>query len=408
MKYFRLSFLLLFLISAFSCAGDSDVEVDGTIISSKDRIKDYMKRYVVETAPGIVYISINEKGLYHANSAGFEQIGGAVPMTLKSLINTNTAAQVYTTVAILQLAERGLVDINAPLSNYFSDHPYGTDIKIIHLLAHSSGISNPSPISWVHMPEEHASFDAGASLKEAMDEHDKLKFTPGTQVSYSALGYWILGRVVEKVTKRPFENYVETKIFAPLGLKNSEIFYRLNEKEPPETAQGYLEQSSFFNFLKGFWSEDKLWGGVERGWVKTNAHYFNHPAFGGLWGTPGALMKVMQDFLQKRPRLFKAKTRDMMFVPWRDESGDALPIALGWRAGSLSNGDRFYFIEGGGAGFRSEFRVYPSLKISTAVVVNKTVFNSRLVLSTLDTELFKGFALKEKGSKEKSSPEEKQ
>src|SRR5205823_5967798 len=68
--------------------------------------------------------------------------------------------KLFTATALMQLRERGLVDINREVRAYLPDfplhHPSGREVTVRHLLSHSSGIANPIPVSWVHLAAEPA------------------------------------------------------------------------------------------------------------------------------------------------------------------------------------------------------------------------------------------------------------
>jgi CubicO group peptidase (beta-lactamase class C family) len=111
----------------------------------------------------------------------------------------------------MQLQENGKVNINDPLSKYIPDFPNANQIKLYHLLTHSSGI-----------PEHSESADT-ISHDELMKKIEKgrLKFPPGTNWNYSDSNYAILGYIVEKQSGQTLEQYIKNHIFIPAGLKNT-------------------------------------------------------------------------------------------------------------------------------------------------------------------------------------------
>jgi hypothetical protein len=98
-------------------------------------------------------------------------------------------------MAILQLYDKQMLQINNYVEKYFPGTLNGNKITIKNLLTHTSGIT------------------------ESLDT--ELAFTPGTQISYSNAGYNLLGKIIEKVSGMPYEKYLQENIFQPLGMNNT-------------------------------------------------------------------------------------------------------------------------------------------------------------------------------------------
>lgn len=125
------------------------------------------------------------------------------------------------TTAVMQLTERGLIDLDGPVTRYLPAFAgQGKErVTIRHLLTHSSGLP-----AWRPLYQEAPSADSALALVFATP----LDTTPGARMVYSDLGAILLGEVVEQVTGQPFDRYVESQILAPLGMR--ETMFR----PPPE------------------------------------------------------------------------------------------------------------------------------------------------------------------------------
>ncbi len=119
--------------------------------------------------------------------------------------------KVFISTAIMQLQEKGKLNINDSLSQYIPDFPNGNQIKLYHLLTHSSGI-----------PEHSESFEK-ISHDQLIKKIaiGKLKFKPGTNWNYSDSNYAILAYIAEKQAGEPLEQYIKTHVFIPAGLKHT-------------------------------------------------------------------------------------------------------------------------------------------------------------------------------------------
>ena len=89
---------------------------------------------------------------------------GGRAMTLDTTLMAYSMSKTITAIAVLQLVERDLIDLDAPVEHYLPDSPYGRAITIRDLLAHLGGLPNPIPLRWVHAAREHATFNERASL----------------------------------------------------------------------------------------------------------------------------------------------------------------------------------------------------------------------------------------------------
>ena len=137
------------------------------------------------------------------------------------------------------------------------------------------------------------------------------------------------------------------------------------------------------NLLKGFVTDRKFWGKYEGDWLQLKSHYLNGPAFGGLVGSARGFARFLQDQLECRSALFSAETKHLMETPQTNSAGQPIPMTLGWHVGT-ANGEIYLFKEGGGGGFHSEMRIYPTKAVSSVVMVNGTEFNSRRFLNRMD------------------------
>ena len=114
-------------------------------------------------------------------------------------------------------------------------------------------------------------------------DNPQLDFEAGERFSYSNIGYWLLGKVIEQVTHQSYPDYVQHNILDSLGVPPSELAFVI--PDPSRHAKGYLARYSFLNLGKGFVSDSKFWGDYEGNWLHLKSHHLNGPAFGGLVGT---------------------------------------------------------------------------------------------------------------------------
>ena len=126
----------------------------------------------------------------------------------------------FTATLVLELAEQGKIDLDAPVTRYLPDYPpaSGDKIKIHHLLNHTSGIPG-----YTETPGFGAKMRDSVTPAELMKTFSGLPlfFEPGTHFSYSNSGYFLLGVILEKITGEKYEKLLREKIFDPVGMNDT-------------------------------------------------------------------------------------------------------------------------------------------------------------------------------------------
>ncbi len=139
----------------------------------------------------------------------------------------------FTAACILLLSEEGKLSVYDPVAKYFPDLTRAQDVRLLDLMNMVSGYRDCYPLDFL-LREQTQSTTPDAVI----DEYAKqpLDFEPGTRFSYSNTNYLILGRVVEKVSGKSYEEFLLEQILEPLALIHSGF-----EPDPagPEAAQGY-------------------------------------------------------------------------------------------------------------------------------------------------------------------------
>jgi len=261
--------------------------------------------------PGIQYVAVSSTAVVFEHASGWADIGRRVPVDTATTMMAYSMSKTITAVAVLQLVENGRVGLDDPVDRYVGPLPYGSHVTIRQLLSHTSGIPNPIPLRWVHSTERHASFDENAALAAVLRDHPRLSFAPGAKYAYSNIGYWLLGKVVERVSGEMFTAYVAEKILRPLAIAPRELGYVVADRA--HHATGYLERYSLMNLVKAFLIDRELVGDYSGRWLAIRSHYLNGPAFGGLVGTAAGFGKFLQDQLHGRSDLFNNTTREHVY-----------------------------------------------------------------------------------------------
>src|SRR5438477_12110806 len=176
--------------------------------------------------PGFAIGVVKNGKLIYAKGFGVAKLGATTPITSKSLFHMASVTKTFVATAVMQLVEKGKIDLDAPLVRYLpyfrlNDERYRA-ITIRQVLSHTSGIPDTVNYHW-DKPE----YDAGALERFVRSIADqKLVFAPGEKFAYSNTAYDILGDVIAKVSGESFEDYVQHNILTPLGMKDSTLLVR--------------------------------------------------------------------------------------------------------------------------------------------------------------------------------------
>ena len=316
--------------------------------------------------PGLQFVLVDRGGIVFEHHHGFADVASRRPMQADTTLMAYSMSKTITAAAVLQLVGANVIRLHDPISRFIPWQPYGHTITVRHLLAHTSGIPNPIPLGWVHLVEDHESFDEQAALDAVLRLHGRLASPPDTRFAYSNIGYWLLGPLITTATGEHFTSYVTNHVLSPLGIRPDELAYSIVGAE--RHASGYLEKYSMMNLFKRLFIAAEYIGKYEGRWLRIRDHFVNGAAFGGLVGTATGFAKFLQDQLAEHSRLFSDGTRALFYEQQLTSRGPA-PMTLGWHTG-----DGYLYKEGGGGGFHSLMRLYPRQSLGIVVMANATAF----------------------------------
>lgn len=180
---------------------------------------DAIDRYVSSSlagSPGIGLAIVHSDQIAHVKGFGAAD-GSGRPVTADTPFVIGSQSKSFTALGIMQLSERGSVDLDAPVQRYLpwfrvADQGYSAQITVRHLLNQTSGLPPSAPLdSPVTTVEQRVRDLATVHLTAA----------PGRTWAYSNPNFDTLGMVIEAVTGQPYGDYIAQNIFTPLGMQNS-------------------------------------------------------------------------------------------------------------------------------------------------------------------------------------------
>jgi CubicO group peptidase (beta-lactamase class C family) len=332
--------------------------------------------------PSVQYYIFNKDSVIHRYQLGFSDIKNKKKVTENTTYNTYSVTKTFTALAVLQLAAEKKLDVEHPVLEYLPEFPYPPEITIRQLLTHSAGIPNPIPLRWIHLANEHNSFDRNDFFSQIFWKYNKTNSKPNEKFVYSNLGYVLLGQLIEEISGLRYENYIRENILNPLKIQAKELeFTIINDNEH---AKGYHKKLSFTYAILGFLMDKSKYVNKSEGkWKSFKDNYVNGASYGGLIGTSNAFVKYIQELLKPNSRLLSDAYKKMLFSENYTTNNKATGMCLSWFSGHLQ-GKQYFAHAGGGGGYYCEIRIYPEIGIGSVIMFNRTGMSDERFLDKLD------------------------
>src|SRR5262245_7719131 len=185
--------------------------------------------------PGAAVVVVKDGRVLFRKGYGMANLELGVPIAPDMVFRLGSITKQFTAVAILMLAEQGALALDDDITAFFPDYPtHGHTITVEHLLTHTSGIR-----SYTGMPEWLPLWRKDFTVDELIDffKHQPMDFAPGEKWSYNNSGYILLGAIIEKVSGKTYEQFLQQQIFEPLGMRQS--YYDSTSRIIPRRVSGY-------------------------------------------------------------------------------------------------------------------------------------------------------------------------
>ena len=340
---------------------------------------------LVETGktPGLQYIVMKDRIILYQQNFGVAEFESDRSIDKNSFFNACSVTKTFTSLAIMQLAEAGKIKLTDNASVYLDGLPFPEEIKIYQLLSHTSGLSNPIPLRWVHLQSEENEFDSDEFIRTVLRKFSRLKSEPGEKFSYSNLNYLPLGQIIEKVSGLSYRDYIRKNIFARIGLEGRPMDFIIPDEI--HYARGYQKKLSLINLILGFLIDRKKFTtrSGNPAWIKFNKYYVNGRAYGGLIANGYSLTKFLYELSKPHSPLLSDAWKDRLFAKQKINNGNEIEMTLGWFTGKL-NELHYFGHAGAGGGYYCEMRFYPDHNMSTAIMFNRSGMRDERFLDELD------------------------
>ena len=298
---FRMSLLLLFPVLLTSCTsfgpprvekpepGKNDVSL--VVEYGRELVHQLMEKYAL---PGLSVVLVDRDNVLWAEGFGWASKQDSRPLTADSVMQVGSITKIFTAIAIMQLVERGRVDLDANLTTYLPEFGIQSrfaesDFTIRQMLSHHSGL--PSDLA-----RGFRFYHGGKTPDDLLIQFRKVPSAltsshmaskPGEAFSYSNLAYSLLGSVIERTSGEKYADYVTEHILSPLDMEDSAILLPKNGHR--------------FELVNGFTKEGEIRGS-----------YLRDLSAGALAASTNDMGKFLQLFLSDGKAVLSRGSLEMM------------------------------------------------------------------------------------------------
>ena len=329
--------LVAVLITGFALAacgnGDRDLAKPSAQLGPRDpSVEEFLDDTLPDEASGTV-VAARDGEIAHCRGFGLADREAKVAAGCDTAYDIMSMTKQFTAAAILKLEMMGKLSVSDPMSKFVGPVPDDKHaITVHHLLTHTSGLTD-------QLGGDYEALSREEMLEGALES--ELRSAPGTEYSYSNLGYSILAAIVEKASGTSYEKFLASNLFEPAGM--SQTGYVLPEWKPNRVAVEYDENGEPKG--KPFdhpWAED--------------GPYWNLRGNGGMLSTARDMFRWHAAL--RREEILSKSAKDKMFEPHvPEEEGGESYYGYGWVVSPTDEG-RIVWHNGGNGwsfGFMARF-----------------------------------------------------
>ena len=169
--------------------------------------------------PGAVVLVAKDGKTVFRKAYGLADVARGTPMTPDMQLRLGSITKQFTATAILLLVDEGKIKLADDITRFIPDYPTrGKRITVEQLLNHTSGIA-----SYTAQPDFAAHMTEDFTVAGMIDRFKNLPldFEPGSSYRYNNSGYFLLGAIIEKVAGLAYADFLEQRIFQPLGMNDT-------------------------------------------------------------------------------------------------------------------------------------------------------------------------------------------
>lgn len=356
----------VFASAVFASAQVSSSQIDAVFASLKS-----------SDAPGAAVLVVRD------GRVAFRQGYGVTDLRTRTKIDAHTNFRLasftkqFTAACIMLLAHDGKLHYDDHLTDFFPEFPeYGRSITVRNLLNHTSGLPDYEDLlmkQYPDTPPEKVPQILDAGVLRLLEQQSTGEFPAGSKWEYSNSGYAVLAMIVEKVSGKPFGQFLHDRIFVPLKMTNT-LAYEKGKNEVPHRAYGHTKKEETRNNEAktkpgGVTNTDEIWQETDQS--PTSAVLGD----GGIYSSLDDLAKW--DRALRNHTLLTEKEMQPALTPVEPTGGPAmfpdghaLGYGFGWFLNAYRDQKRMSH-DGSTIGFRTTIQRFPDDALTIIILCNR-------------------------------------
>ena len=321
------------------------------------RIHQLMKQHHL---PSVAVALIDDQDTVWQEAFGLASVEKDIPATVDTVYKLWSVSKVFTAIETMRLVEEGLVDLDAPITDYLPDFSIqnrfldSEPITIRSILAHRSGLPRNECHSVTSMPGDYAVL--GEMVESLKDCH--MAFPVGYRYKYTNIGPDVLGYIIQEFRGESFSQYMKENLLTPVGMENS-AFISTDIPAQKDVALGYeYYKGEYYPYEQGDITSlpsGNLYSTIE-----------DMSAFGKF---------VFRGGEANGEQIINSETLVLMFGDQFSSQRDPQPMGLGWKKTRALGSELMVWHDGGpGEGIGSLVALLPERKLGVVLFANEVSF----------------------------------
>lgn len=330
-----------------------------TVEYADHKIHQLMKQH---NLPSLAVALVDDQEVIWQEAFGEANIENDIPATTATVYKVWSIAKVFTAIETMRLVEDGLVDLDAPITDYVPDFsiqtrfPDSSQITIRSILAHHSGLPRNECQALMSGPD-----DPNVLIEMAATTQDcYMTFPVGYRYKYSNIGYDVLGFLIQELRGESFPHYMKENLLTPLGMENS-AFLSDGVPDQMDIALGYeYYQGEYYPYEQ-----------VDITSLPSSNLYTT------IEDMSAFIRFIFRGGETNGEQIIHPETLQLMFEDQYSSPIDPQPMGLGWNIAHIAGSELVVMRAGGPSeGIGSLVAMLPERKLGLVLIANGTNFDA--------------------------------